>query len=203
MIYLLIFILIIFLILFILIWIRKTLWDAIHRNLLDFEDNYKGQVARKNIFNRPVFSGYIDDIVTSISFSSAREQNKRVNYINVSLEINCPYSFSISRRDWLKAQDAGPMKDYINIVNNKKTVFILRPVSLQKVKNIASDTEIKNLLEICDDMSYVYFGATGILFEQSSAELLKDTEYKILNNKIKSIIKLGRKINGNHNFKKL
>ncbi|MCK5852685.1 hypothetical protein KAH27_06600, partial [bacterium] len=60
MVYLFIFILIIILVLFILIWIRKTLWDAIHRNLLDFEDNHKGQVARRNIFNRPVFSGHIN-----------------------------------------------------------------------------------------------------------------------------------------------
>ena len=199
MVYLFIFILIIILVLFILIWIRKTLWDAIHRNLLDFEDNHKGQVARRNIFNRPVFSGHINGVVTTISFSSAREQNKRINYINISMEIKNPFSFSLSHKDWLKGQDAGPIEDYLNLTNSKNTTFILRPVSIEKVKNLVSDAEVKNLLDICDDMSYIYFGATGVLFEQASAELLKDTEYELLYNKIKQIIKLGKKLNGNNN----
>ncbi len=194
-IYFVIFIFVIFLVFFIMVWIRKTLWDAVHRNLLDFEDYYKGRVGRRNIFNPPVFSGKIDSVAVTINFSSAREQNRRVNYINLSMESDSPVSFSIVGKEWLKIQDAGPLEDFLTLENDKGKAFILRPVSKKSVKKIAQLKEVKELLNICEDMSYIYFGPTGILFEQESAELLKDTEHETLIKKIMQIIKLGRKIN--------
>ena len=199
MIYLFVFIFIIFLIFFILVWIRKTLWDAVHRNLLDFEDHHKGQVTRRNIFNPPIFSGKVDGVVTTINFSSAREKNKRVNYINFSLEINSPLSFSITGKEWLKTQDAGPIEDYLTLKNDNGIEFIIRPVSKNGVKKLAEAKEVKALLNICEEMSYIYFGPTGILFEQTSDELLKDTEYETLIKKIRQIIKLGKEVNGYKN----
>jgi hypothetical protein len=187
----------IFLTFFILVWIRKTLWDAVHRNLLDFEDQHKGQVARRNIFNPPIFSGHVDDIVTTINFSSAREGNKRVNYINISMEINTPFSFSITRKEWLKTQEVDPIEDFLLLENENGIEFVLRPASNNSVKKLVKETDVISLINSCEEMSYVYFGPTGILFEQTSEELLKDTEYETIIIKIKQIIKLGKKLNGN------
>ena len=199
MIYFLIFIFVIFLVFFVMVWIRKTLWDAVHRNLLDFEDHHEGKVTRRNIFNPPVFSGKVDGVVITINFSSARDQNKRVNYINLSLEINSSLSFSITGREWLKTQDVGEIEDYLILKNDKDVQFVLRPVSKSGVKKVATIAETGELLNICADMSYIYFGPTGILFEQTSEELLRDTEYETLTTKIRQIIKLGKRIDGHKN----
>ena len=35
-----------------LIYIRKTMWDAVHRSLLDLEDAYEGTVVRRSFAAR-------------------------------------------------------------------------------------------------------------------------------------------------------
>ena len=56
----------------IMILIRKSLWDTVHRNLLDVEDNYNGKVIRTGFASRPVFKGIIDGNDITINFSTEK-----------------------------------------------------------------------------------------------------------------------------------
>ena len=106
-----------------LLYIRKSLWDEIHRNLLDLEDKYGGHVVRHRFASRPVYHTKISGYDLAINFSADKLNGKRVNYINLSYGAPASFSCTIADWNWLQKQEAGEQKDYKIISARDSTVI--------------------------------------------------------------------------------
>ncbi|MEJ2546059.1 MAG: hypothetical protein P8Y99_18505 [Calditrichaceae bacterium] len=137
----------------ILLYIRKSLWDVVHRNMLALEDNFEGKIIRKSFLARPVFSGKINDAQITLSFSSAKSANKRVTYLNIGYDLPTKTSLTLSTKKWLEEQNAGELEDFETVENDYGEKFIIRPISNNIVKQL-----IKNsvLLEFISNLKNDY-----------------------------------------------
>ena len=177
-----------------LIYIRKTMWDAVHRNLLDLEDNYEGQVIRRGFASRPFFHGKISGIDITINFSTEKVGDRRLKYIDISYAKGSKFSFSVSSQEWLKKQDAGEIKDYTIIENDYGHKFVARPFSEKEVQKIIKQDIFSEILNQFTDLAYIFAGKSGIICECFSEEIHKTTEFENLNKRLLLLEKLGKVI---------
>ncbi len=169
----------------VLIYIRKTMWDAVHRNLLDLEDAYEGKVIRRSFASRPVFQGTFMDAALTINFSSERNRNDRRNYIDISYEKTCPVSLTISNRQWLESQETDEKpKEFETVYNHGGTAFLLMPASQTVVKQLQETDAFINCLDEMDDLSYIFFGKTGVICEFRSEQVIPDTKFDIMEKRL-------------------
>ena len=197
MVQMLIFIIISFLILItwiILIYIRKSLWDVVHRNLLSLEDNFEGKIIRKNFLARPVFHGKINDTQVTLSFSTAKSSKGRVTYLNISYDLATRTSLTLSTRKWLEEQNAGDLDDYTTLENNYGEKFIIRPISNIKVKQLTEDKIVMEFINEFRNLAYYFSGKTGILCEYIIDQAAEATKFDQLNKRLILIEKLTRTI---------
>jgi len=194
MIYLLTGLLILVVIWALLIYLRKTMWDAVHRNLLDMEDHYEGRVMRASFANRPYFHGKMGTMHFTINFSSAKIDGQRVTYIDCSIEQPTAVSFSLTAKQWLEKQNAGETQDNLELQSQSGQVFIIRPASDEKVRQFVSENIFQEFLEEFPDLAYFFAGQSGIICEWMTAEVIKATEFENINARLQIIKRLGEQI---------
>lgn len=176
-------------ILLILVWaamvyVRKTMWDAVHRNLLDLEDTYKGRVIRRGFASRPMFHGTYRNAGVTINFSTERNPTGRRTYIDISYEKSASSPLTISNKNWLENQDSQELNDYKIIKNSHEEKFIVMPASDALVqKLIRSGTFIKSLDEL-DKLAYLFVSKTGLISEFISEQVIPDTQIEILEKRL-------------------
>lgn len=175
-IYFFIFLLILFGLWFLMVWIRKTMWDAVHRNLLDLEDRMDGRVQRRGFAGRPFFHGRFKGAEVTINFSSEKKADKRRTYVDISYSFSSTVSFSVSEKNWLLEQQAGPLEDFLELQTDSGQTMILRPASAKSVKALSANEVFRKILNGQSDMAYLFAGQSGLLYEYITEEVIKSTE---------------------------
>lgn len=178
----------------ILLYVRKSLWDVVHRNLLALEDNYEGRIIKKSILARPVFHGKINGKLVTLSFSTAKSNNGRVTYLNISYDLPTNISLTLSASKWLKEQNAGELDDYTTIENDYGEKFIIRPISAQIVKTLSDKNILKEFVNEFRDLAYFFSGKTGVMCEYVIEHAAEATEFGQLNKRLMLIEKLALEI---------
>lgn len=180
-----------------MIWLRKSLWDVVHRNLLDMEDSYDGKVIRDGFAARPVFHGTVNGKDITINFSSARSENKRQNYIDFTLSADISATLTIAESHWLKSQNnGGSVPDSLAIETSNGFVYHVMPAGKPICKKLAADERFINLLTEFDRLAYFFVGKTGAICEFVSDALDKDTEFTVMEKRLSQIDALLNLIDG-------
>lgn len=175
---------------FFMVWIRKTMWDAVHRNLLDLEDQLEGKVMRRGFASRPFFHGKYNGDDFTINFSSEKSAGKRLTYVDISYSIHSTVSFSVSEKDWLISQQAEAPRDFSEWQNAAGKTLVLRPVSDKQVQKLLDDQTIKNIFNQQDDLAYIFVSKTGLLYEYITEEVIKSTDPDALINRLQLLDQL-------------
>ena len=161
---------------FFMVWIRKTMWDAVHRNLLDLEDQIEGKVMRRGFASRPFFHGKYNGYDITINFSSEKTAGKRLTYVDISYSIQSMVSFSVSEKDWLTSQQAETPRDFSEWQNAAGKILVLRPISDKQVQKLLGNKTFKNIFDQQGDLAYIFVSKTGLLYEYITEEVIKSTE---------------------------
>jgi hypothetical protein len=171
--------------------LRKFQWDVIHNNLLDLEDEIGGSILRKGFLSRPVFTGKYEGSELTINFSQERIKNKRLNYINVSMNIRIKNSLTIISLDWLK--DKKESTDDLEIVNiDESSKYGIRKSSSKNIFKKDSQKKIKQLIAQLHPFTYIFVGQTGIIFEKDGENLAITTKKSLLLEIINLLLKMGK-----------
>ncbi len=187
MIYVLGFILIVVLLWLFLIWLRKTTWDAVHRNLLDLEDIVEGRVVRRGFASRPVFHGTLHKHSFTINFSTEKHEGKRSTYVDISYEQAAPFSFTIASKNWLESRMDDGSAQFVEYTNTDGMVFMARPAIDKRVADLLEKKDVQNLLNNWNDLAYFFAGETGIMYEFITEAVVKSTEAEALKNRLEEI----------------
>ena len=178
----------------VLIYIRKSLWDVVHRNMLALEDNFEGKIIRKSFLARPIFHGKINSSQMTLSFSSAKSAGGRVTYLNISYDLPTKTSLTLSAEKWLEEQNAGELNDYSTVKNDYGEKFIIRPISDKLVKQLLKKTILLEFINEFRDLAYFFSGKTGILCEYIVDQAAEATQFEQLNKRLLLIEKLTKTI---------
>jgi hypothetical protein len=180
-------ILIILLLWLFLIWLRKTTWDAVHRNLLDLEDIIDGRVMRRGFASRPVFHGTFHKHSFTINFSTEKHEGKRSTYVDISYEQAAPFSFTIASKTWLASRMDDGSAQFIEYTNATGTVFMARPANDERIARLLDNKEVRELLNGWKDLAYFFAGETGIMYEFVTEAVVKSTEAEALKKRLEEI----------------
>ncbi len=161
---------------FFMVWIRKTMWDAVHRNLLDLEDHIDGRVQRRGFAGRPFFHGHFNGTEVTINFSSEKKGNKRRTYVDISYSVSSSISFSVSEKSWLLEQQADSLEDFLEMQTSGGQTMAIRPASSKAVKELSVNKKFLKILNEQADMAYIFAGQSGLLYEYITEEVIKATE---------------------------
>jgi len=194
MLYILLFILALLFVWALLVWVRKTMWDAVHRNLLDLEDHFQGRVMRRSFVTRPFFHGKINNQTLTVNFSSEKIAGKRITYIDISYAINAQTSLTITDKAWLEKQNPGTLEDFALLKNRQGQEFILRPASHPTVKKLIKEKAFAELLDGLNGLAYIFIGETGMICELMSEEVIKATEFENMQKYLHLLEDFSRKI---------
>ncbi len=190
MIYLGIFFLILIFLYLLMIYIRKTMWDAVHRNLLDLEDYIEGKVFQRSFAARPVFHGKMNDCEITINFSAEKKEGKRYNYIDISMAAPAGFNCTLARKSWLQKQNAGELKDFITLKNKNSEEFILRPASELRVKKLVNNDIINKIIDEFQGLAYLFIGKNGMMCELETTEVVRATHHEKLRDKLQLLHQL-------------
>jgi len=182
--YVFIFFLVIFLLWAFLVYSRKSLWDVVHRNLLDLQDAYEGRVMRRSFLARPVFNGKINGREITINFSSEKLDGKRITYIDITFNIHASFSCTIAASAWLKKQQDGKAEDFTFIQNNQGREFLIRPASDNKVQDFIQTEQFHDIINKFDGLAYLFVNRHGLICEFETEDLARKTEFEQLNSKL-------------------
>lgn len=194
MIYIVIFILFILLIWFSLIYVRKSMWDTVHRNLLDLEDHFNGKVIRRSALSRPIFHGKINGREITLNFSTEKLESGRISYVDISYNIPARFTCTVAKKSWLEKQQAGKLEDFLEIQNDSGETVIIRPASSEEVQNMKQAPQLINLINHLSRLSYIFINSTGLLCEFESSEIARDTEFAKLSTTLELIEELGARV---------
>lgn len=171
----------------VLIYMRKSLWDVVHRNLLDLQDRYKGKIIRNGFAARPVFHGKVNDHDLTINFSTARTKTGRKTYIDFTLTMSSPLSITIAERNWLKEQDSeNPNMDSVFYINDD-LAYVLLPANNRKIERIMAKEDFRRILKKFNNLAYLFVGRSGTICEFWTDKLDKDTEFKMMQERLNQI----------------
>jgi hypothetical protein len=180
MVYAFIFILILIIFLLSLVYIRKTMWDAVHQNLLDLEDHFGGKVLRRSFAARPVFHGKIHGKDITLNFSTDKKDGKRYTYMDISMSVRSKFNCTLANLAWLEKQETGSPQDILKINNADGYAYVLRPGSDQMVKNLAENSLIEKIINEFKGMAYIFIGKSGMLCEFETSDVVNLTKLDIL-----------------------
>jgi len=178
----------------ILLYIRKSLWDVVHRNLLALEDNFEGKIIRKSFLASPVFHGSINGSQITLSFSSAKSRDGRITYLNISYDLPTETSLTLSAKKWLEEQKAGELNDYSTLENDYGENYIIRPISDNKVIKLIENPILLEFINEFRDLAYYFSGKTGILCEYIVDQAADATKFDHLKERLILIEKLTKAI---------
>lgn len=173
-----------------MILVRKSLWDVVHRNMLDIEDNYHGKVIRSGFAARPVFKGIFNGKDISINFSSAKSKSGRKTYIDFSLTNASESSFTIAEKNWLEEEgnNSPSLNNVIELEN--KTSYVILSSEQDKIKKLINKKSFKQLLGSFENLTYFFVGKTGTICEFWSTQIDKDTQFDKMKSRLENINKL-------------
>ncbi len=178
---------VVFVVLLVLIWLRKLQFDIVHRNFLEFEDQFGGRVIRGGFAVRPRFSGVYEGrkLTISITFEGGGKQRKY--YLAITLQANSPINFTIMSTDWLKRREnnsqARPAK---KIAQGK---YLLEVTESQDVNSL-NLAEIEKIVEQLHPFAYILISRTGIILERLSPDIVEDTKFEVLNKMVAALNEL-------------
>jgi hypothetical protein len=173
-----------------LIFLRKSLWDVVHRNFLDLVDNYNGKIIRNSFAARPVFHGQVNGNELTINFSTAKAHSGRKTYLDISLTVSSDLSLTITEKNWQKEQsDKSPENAIEVLLENGKTFFVM-PADNKKISALVGQEELKQILGTFDNLAYFFIGKSGTICEFWSDKIDRDTEFEIMQPRLEEIQKL-------------
>jgi hypothetical protein len=177
-----------------LIFIRKSLWDVVHQNLIDMEDNFSGKIIRNGFAARPVFHGKMNGEDLTINFSTARTKSGRKTYINITSTLKRDLSLTITEKNWLLEQnDKIPENGREINVNEKYNYIIMTGINKQSDQLIGNE-KFKDALRNSDNLAYLFIGKSGTICEFWSAQIDKDTQFDRMKSRLENIQTLMEKI---------
>ncbi|HHJ53876.1 MAG TPA: hypothetical protein ENJ89_11825 [Caldithrix abyssi] len=192
-IYVIIFLLLILLIWGILIYVRKSLWDTVHRNLLDLEDAYGGHVLRRSFLNRPYYHGQIKGVNITINFSSEKRE-ERVTYIDVSLTIKTKINLTLSTCEWLQAHGSESQREFEEVQNSSGKTFLFKISNPKWLANPKHKAVFDRLIDEMEDLAYLFVGKTGLICEWQTKEVANHTRFEHLDPRIKLLLDFGEQL---------
>ncbi len=178
----------------ILIFIRKSLWDAVHRNLIDLVDAYNGKIHRKNYASRPVFKGKINNVDFTVSFSSGRTAGKRNNYINFSLDQTADILLTIAEHDWL-IENEGKAEGLTRFQISDDKIYLIRPANNRKIERLINKKDFRRVLAQFDGLAYFFVGKSGTLCEFNTERVDQDSKFENLKRTLNQILLLLKTLN--------
>ena len=169
-----------------LIYLRKTMWDAVHRNLLDMEDKYGGKVIRNGFASRPVYKGKVHQSDITINFSTEKGKNGRNTYLDISIDARSPVSITIAESAWLKnQQQENPPSETVMETNGIR--YHIMPGKNRKLERIIARPEFVSALGRFHDLAYFFVGKTGVICEFRVSNLQKETHIDVLDGHLQNI----------------
>ena len=170
-----------------LVWLRKVQFDAVHRNFLDLEDHYGGRVIRAGFAVRPRYSGQYKKNKITVSVSSESSKEGRRYYIAVTMQSRPPIHFTILSRHWLEdRQSRAQKKNVIQLLDGQYLLEVPQVALLKKI-NVGV---LNQIVEKMHPFAYVLIAKTGIILERLSTNLIKDTEFPVMQDLIHNIYQL-------------
>jgi len=192
-IYLLIAMLFVLLVWFLMIYVRKSLWDTVHRNLLDLEDVYGGHVLRRSFLNRPYYHGQIEGVSVTINFSTEKNR-ERITYIDVSMMLKPRVNLTLSTKEWLQMHGSESQQAFQEIENQSGKKYLLK-ISDQGWLNKEEHQKVfHRVLDEMTNLAYLFVGKTGLICEWQSEDVANDTRFDALNHRIRILVELGDKL---------
>ena len=173
-----------------MVLIRKSLWDTVHRNLLDIEDNYDGHVIRNGFAARPVFKGKIKGNDITINFSTAKTRSGRKTYIDFTLTTASRISLTIAEKNWLVEQNRENSSEKQEILLKNNTSYMVISSEASKIKKIISQSDFVDTLEHIENMAYFFVGKTGTICEFWSDQIDRDTQFEKMEQRLEKVYKL-------------
>jgi len=164
----------------ILIWLRKAQYDAVHRNFLDLEDHFGGRVVRGGFAVRPRFSGNYRDARVSISISSEKKSkdHPRQFYISVFMQTSAKANFTVMSNEWLHQQFVQEKRHRISQQIDDKAYRV--EVSEKNVLKQLDFPGIEKVVKKIHPFAYILVSRKGLVLERLSTNLIKDTEFQVL-----------------------
>lgn len=171
----------------IMVLIRKSLWDTVHRNLLDIEDNYDGKVIRTGFASRPVFKGVIKGSDVTINFSTARSKSGRKFYIDFSFTNALDHSLTIAEKGWLEEQGNNDtsLEETISLKNDYS--YVIMSSEKKKVHALVNTDHLKQLLGEFDNLAYFFVGKAGTICEFWSDQIDRDTQFEKMKSRLENV----------------
>ena len=162
-------------------YLRKLHWDAIHHNLLDLVDEIGGEIYRRGFLSRPIYHGEYKGNEIAINFSLEKMNNKRVNYLDISLGKEFRNSVTVSSLKWLQDRREST-ENYLELDDTDIREYGILKKDLQRVFKGKPDADfIKNVKKLVP-FTYIFIGQTGILFEMECNNFAQCTKHpQILN----------------------
>ncbi len=166
--------------LLILVWLRKAQYDAVHRNFLDLEDHFGGRVIRGGFAVRPRFSGNYRDARVSISISSEKKtrEHPRQFYISVFMQTPAKANFTVMSNDWLHRQSVQEKRRRASRQIADKAYRV--EVSEKNVLKQLDFPSIEKVVKKMHPFAYILVSRRGLVLERLSSNLIKDTEFRVL-----------------------
>lgn len=191
MIYVLLFLSVSLLVWGVLVYVRKSLWDTVHRNLLDLEDHYEGRVIRRSFLARPYFFGRMNGFPLMVNFSSQKNAGQRLNYVTISYGIPAKEVLTLSNIDWLENQDAGELGSFKSLPSDPGGKLVIKVPENEAVPSLFSGKEFGQFSALFSDLAYIFINKNGILYEFLTEQAARETEFKQLNQRLLFLQYLG------------
>ena len=170
-----------------LVFLRKSMWDVVHRNLLDMEDNYDGKVIRNGFAARPVFKGRIKDADVTINFSTAKQKSGRRTYIDFTMTMSSNLTITIAEKNWLKEQNGEDHQVNTEFIINDDLTYIIMPPANRKIETLLANEEFRRCLKKFDNLAYFFVGKSGTICEFWSEKIDQDTVFDVMKSRLDQI----------------
>jgi len=169
---------------------RKLHLDALHFNLLELVDAIDGKVMRRGFLSRPVYHGKYKGIDLTINFSSERSQNKRREYVDISLSKNLKNNLTISTRDWIESRNEGSLDDFDSLEINNEGDYVLKNATKANYIKKNQNEKFKITIQKLTPFAYIFCGQNGLIFERECDNLATCTKHPHLEETIISLYQL-------------
>ena len=173
-----------------LIFLRKSMWDVVHRNLLDLVDNYSGKIIRNSFAARPVFHGNFNGNDLTINFSTAKTNSGRKTYIDISLTVSSDFSLTVTEKKWQQEQGNEDPENAIELSPKNGTTFFIMPADSKNIKALAGNNNLKEIIGRFNNLAYFFIGKSGTICEFWSDKIDRDTQFEIMQPRLEQIQKL-------------
>ncbi len=178
---------ILLLLLFLLtIWLRKSQYDAVHRNFLSIEEEFGGKVVRKNFLFRPFYAGKIKGRETRVGFTSEKYNRRHSIYIHYTMECKAKFQAGIIENGWYSSREEKSPENHQPLLNGKYLAQFKQEVSDKFI------IKLENIIKEMPVFSYILIAKTGIIMERQTGNAFAEQETEFNSKTIKSMLKLAK-----------